>query len=346
MKQIDINQLARENVRNLRPYSSARDEFQGAASLFLDANENPFESGYNRYPDPHQKALKQTIASIKGISADQLFLGNGSDEAIDLIIRTFCEPGRDAILIPQPTYGMYAVSAATNDVGILSVLLTNEFQLDTKAVLQAVTPFTRIIFLCSPNNPSGNLLHPEDIEHLLNGVNCLVVVDEAYIDFTDNPSWIRRLAEFNNLIVLQTLSKAWGLAGLRIGLCIAHPDIIALLNKIKPPYNINSFTQAEALRRLTGNKAEIAAQISTLRQERIRLSEALQKVSGINKVFPSDANFVLVRMANATAVYRKLIANGTVVRDRSGVVLCTDCLRISICTPAENQHLIDQLNAI
>lgn len=346
MKKIDINSLARENVRKLQPYSSARDEFQGTASLYLDANENPFESGYNRYPDPHQKALKQVIAAAKGVSSNQLFLGNGSDEAIDLIIRTFCVPGRDSILIPQPTYGMYGVSAATNDVEIRSVLLTQEFQLDTTAVLQAITPFTRIIFLCSPNNPSGNLLHAKDVELLLNEVNCLVVVDEAYIDFTDNPSWTSRLTEFNNLIVLQTLSKAWGLAGLRIGLCMAHPDVIALLNKIKPPYNINSFTQAEALRRLTEKTAEVQNQINTLRQERSRLSEALQKVRGVNKVFPSDANFVLVQITDATAVYRKLVAKGTVVRDRSGVVLCADCLRITVGTPAENQHLMEQLNSL
>jgi len=346
MKTIDINTLARENVLKLRPYSSARDEFQGTASLFLDANENPFESGYNRYPDPHQKALKQALAEAKGVSHDQLFLGNGSDEAIDLIIRTFCVPGRDNVLIPQPTYGMYAVSAATNDVAIESVLLTKEFQLDTRVLLQSITTNTRVIFLCSPNNPSGNLLHTEDIERLLNHVDCLVVVDEAYIDFTDNPSWTRRLAEFNNLIVLQTLSKAWGLAGLRIGLCIAHPDIISLLNKIKPPYNINSFTQREALLRLTEKSTLTQSQVATLRQERNLLSEALQKVKGVQKVFPSEANFVLVQINDATSVYHRLIAQGTVVRDRSGVVLCADCLRISIGTPDQNRHLIDQLNSL
>ncbi|HNP78964.1 MAG: histidinol-phosphate transaminase [Cyclobacteriaceae bacterium] len=344
MKKININALARENVKKLQPYSSARDDFQGTASLFLDANENPFESGFNRYPDPHQKKLKQVIGALRGVSADHLFLGNGSDEAIDLLIRTFCEPGRDAVLIPQPTYGMYAVSAATNDIAIHSVLLTPDFQLDTKGVLQAVTPSTRIIFLCSPNNPSGNLLRIQDIEHLLSEVNCLVVVDEAYIDFSDQASWSERLSEFENLIVLQTLSKAWGLAGLRIGICIAHPEVIALLNKIKPPYNINSFTQAEALRRLTERAIETREQVSLLRQERIQLSNSLKKLKSVRKVFPSDANFILVQIDHATEVYHKLVSKGTVVRDRSGVVGCADCLRFTIGTPAENSLLIDQLN--
>ncbi|HQQ97805.1 MAG TPA: histidinol-phosphate transaminase [Cyclobacteriaceae bacterium] len=344
MKKIDITALARDNVKKLQPYSSARDDFQGTASLFLDANENPFESGFNRYPDPHQKELKQVIATLRGVSPDQLFLGNGSDEAIDLLFRTFCEPGRDAVLIPQPTYGMYAVSAATNDIKINSVLLTPDFQLDTQGVLQAVTPSTRIIFLCSPNNPSGNLLRIQDIEHLLSEVNCLVVVDEAYIDFTDQPSWSQRLPEFENLIVLQTLSKAWGLAGLRIGICIAHPEIIALLNKIKPPYNINSFTQAEALRRLTENSAATIEQVNLLRQQRMQLSESLKRLKSVRKVFPSDANFILVQIDNATDVYHKLVSKGTVVRNRSGVVRCADCLRITIGTPAENRLLIEQLS--
>lgn len=344
MKKISITALARENVKKLQPYSSARDDFQGMASLYLDANENPFESGFNRYPDPHQKELKQVIGTLRGVATDQLFLGNGSDEAIDLLIRTFCEPGRDAVLIPQPTYGMYSVSAATNDIAINSVLLTPDFQLDTKAVLQAVTPSTRIIFLCSPNNPSGNLLRIQDIEQLLNGVNCLVVVDEAYIDFTDQTSWSQRLPEFENLIVLQTLSKAWGLAGLRLGICIAHPEVIALLNKIKPPYNINSFTQTEALNRLTEKPAATREQVNLLRQERIHLSESLKKIKRVRRVFPSDANFILVRIDDAREVYRQLVSKGTVVRDRSGVVLCADCLRITIGTPAENRLLIDQLN--
>jgi histidinol-phosphate aminotransferase len=346
MNKIDITALARENVRVLKPYSSARDEYAGEAALFLDANENPYTTGYNRYPDPHQRALKQAIGTLKGIGDNQLFLGNGSDEAIDLLIRAFCSPGQDNVLIPQPTYGMYAVSAAVNDIETRSVLLTEDFQLDVERVLATVTPNTKIIFLCSPNNPSGNLLHTADIDRLLAEVHCLVVVDEAYVDFTEAPSWTKRLHEYNNLVILQTLSKAWGLAGLRIGLCIADPEIITFLNRIKPPYNINSFTQAEALRRLQEEAITTRHQIDAILKERRRLMESLQKIGGVSRVFPSDANFVLVRIENARKVYDRLVTQGIVVRDRSSVVLCQDCLRITIGTPEENQVLINQLRQL
>src|SRR5579859_808814 len=247
---MDIHKLIRKNVTQLKPYSSARDEFEGDASVFLDANENPYPTGYNRYPDPHQKKLKKRISEVKNVREDRIFLGNGSDEAIDLLFRAFCEPGTDEVLIPQPTYGMYEVSAAINDVKVNSVALTETFDLDTSAALAAVTQKTKILFLCSPNNPSGNLLSPDSVMKVVRKFEGLVVMDEAYIDFTGHPGSIALLDQYDNLVVLQTLSKAWGLAGLRLGMCFAHPEIIATLNKIKPPYNISGIAQAVALERL------------------------------------------------------------------------------------------------
>ncbi|MEI9920070.1 MAG: histidinol-phosphate transaminase [Bacteroidota bacterium] len=338
MKIEEVLSLVRPHLRDLQPYSSARDEFDQSAVeknkfIYLDANENPFDTGYNRYPDPYQHDLKKKVSSIKDIPANQIFLGNGSDEAIDLIIRLFCGEG-DNILIPTPTYGMYKVSADINNITVKAQSLTENFQLP-----QSFQPDerTRVVFLCSPNNPSGNLL---DI-HLQN-FNCIVVVDEAYIDFTSNPSFTKKLDQFPNLIVLQTLSKAWGLAGLRLGMAFARPEVISLLNKIKPPYNISSATQQIALKELQKDNTSIVQKIIS---ERTRLANELLKIKTIKKVYPSDANFLLVKIDDAGNVYTNLIIDGIVVRDRSRVKLCDDCLRITIGTPEENNRLLEALKS-
>ena len=347
MKEIDILSLARENIRSLKPYSSARDDFNGSASVFLDANENPFPNSFNRYPDPHQKILKEAITKIKNISVYQLFLGNGSDEAIDLLFRVFCEPGRDAVIIPQPTYGMYSVSAAINHVKIIiSITLTPAFELDALSVLGTVTAQTKMIFLCSPNNPSGNLLKEAEIEYLLNKFSGLVVVDEAYIDFTESKSWSTRLQEFQNLVILQTFSKAWGLAGLRLGMCLAHPEIIKLLNKVKPPYNINAFTQSEALKAITSDGAQKAQWVAAIRKERDNLRKSLSSVPSVKRIYPSEANFLLAEVADAGNLYGQLVTKGIIVRDRSKVILCNNCLRITVGTPEENSLLIQAMRAL
>ncbi len=346
MKEIDILSLARENIRSLKPYSSARDDFNGSASVFLDANENPFPNSFNRYPDPHQKILKEAITKIKNISVYQLFLGNGSDEAIDLLFRVFCEPGRDSVIIPQPTYGMYSVSAAINHVKIISITLTPAFELDALSVLGTVTAQTKMIFLCSPNNPSGNLLKEAEIEYLLNKFSGLVVVDEAYIDFTESKSWSTRLQEFQNLVILQTFSKAWGLAGLRLGMCLAHPEIIKLLNKVKPPYNINAFTQSEALKAITSDGAQKAQWVAAIRKERDNLRKSLSSVPSVKRIYPSEANFLLAEVADAGNLYGQLVTKGIIVRDRSKVILCNNCLRITVGTPEENSLLIQAMRAL
>ena len=339
---IEINKLVRENVLKLKPYSSARDEFEGEASVFLDANENPYPTDYNRYPDPHQKQLKKRISEIKNVSDDQIFLGNGSDEAIDLLFRAFCEPGKDEVLIPQPTYGMYAVSASINDVRINSVSLTKDFDLDVATTLEAVTPQTKIIFLCSPNNPSGNLLARERVIEVIKNFTGLVVVDEAYIDFTESQSLSSLLSQHNNLLILQTLSKAWGLAGLRLGICFASTEIISILNKIKPPYNISSVTQSIALARLQQVKIK-DQQVKEIVDQRKIVAIKLTDSKIVERIYPSASNFLLVRVKNARKVYDNLLTKGIVLRDRSNVILCDDCLRITIGTPNENQILIDEL---
>ncbi|CAN5319847.1 histidinol-phosphate transaminase [soil metagenome] len=346
MRDFDILSVARENVKRMKPYSSARDDFKGTASVFLDANENPFPQGYNRYPDPHQRQLKNVIGSLKGVNPDQIFLGNGSDEAIDLLFRVFCEPGNDSMIAPQPTYGMYAVGAEVNDVEIIKAVLTSEFDLDAQNLLTAITPTTKIIYLCSPNNPSGNLISHTEIEILLRAFNGIVVVDEAYIDFTDSPSWTNRLAEFKNLVILQTLSKAWGLAGLRLGMCFANEEIISLINKIKPPYNINTFTQAEALHTITTKRALKEKMVKEIITERENLKINLFKLSRVTHVFPSQANFLLVKVTKAKNLYDQLIEKGIVVRDRSTVILCDDCLRITVGTKEENNQLIQAISSL
>jgi len=345
MKSIDINSLVRENVKRLKPYSSARDEFIGSASVYLDANENPFNTDYNRYPDPHQVSLKKRIAAIKKIRPEQLFLGNGSDEPIDLLLRAFCEPGRDNVLIPQPTYGMYSVSAAINDIEVKAVNLTKDFDLDVTAIKDTWDQNTKLLFLCSPNNPSGNLLDAEKIKSLLLQFPGLVILDEAYIDFTGTPGFLPVLDEFSNLVVLQTFSKAWGLAGIRLGMCFSNREVIRVLDKIKPPYNINSMTQAVALDYLRDENKK-NSWVASITAQREALKENLLKVPLVQKVYPSDANFLLVKVRDAQKTYRDLVDRGIIVRDRSNVVLCEGGLRITVGMELENRKLIDVLKQL
>lgn len=344
----NLSTILRPHILSLTPYSSARDEYTGTIGVFLDANENPIGSTtdagtYNRYPDPHQWAIKQRLAPIKGVRVGQIFLGNGSDEPIDLLVRATCVPGQDNLLIMPPTYGMYEVSAALNDVALLKVPLTPDFQVDTEAVLGAITKNTKLIWLCSPNNPSGNLLQPEAIRRILEAAeHSLVIVDEAYIDFADTPSWTTQLDRYPNLVVLQTFSKAWGLAALRLGMCFASEELIQVLNKIKPPYNISAPTQTLALEALTqGAKKEgMVAQILADRQI---LAEKLRSLPNVQVVHPSDANFLLVQFDDAKQVFEQLIEQQVIVRDRSKVKLCEGCLRISVGTHEENERLLDVL---
>lgn len=337
--------LVRPHLVNLQPYSSARDEFDQSQTgqeqfVYLDANENPFDTGYNRYPDPYQRELKRKIADIKKVEAEQIFLGNGSDEAIDLIIRLFCNEG-DNVLIPSPTYGMYKVSAEINNVKVKQVLLSEDFQWH-EGIIDAADERTKIVFICSPNNPTGNLV---DVSWIIDRFKCIVVVDEAYIDFVRGrfkEVHTGLLKQSPNLIVLQTLSKAWGLAGLRLGMAFAHPQIIALLNKIKPPYNISEASQKLALQALakTDEKDEW---VRLILLERDRVARLLLKLKGVQKVFPSHANFLLVKIDNARDVYNNLVIDKIVVRDRSQVKLCEDCLRITIGTYEENEKLLQAL---
>ena len=340
-KNFDLSQWARPEMLALKPYTSARDTFTATEGewTFLDANENPNATAVNRYPDPNQTALKNIIANLRGCNANQLLIGNGSDEVLDLIVRAFCIPYKDEIIIVPPTYGMYAVLADINSVGMIKVPLDARFQLKTKEILAAVTPNTKAIFFCSPNNPSGNAFNPDDIRMLLENFNGIVVIDEAYIDFTDFPSWSEKLYEYPNLIVTQTLSKAFGLAGLRLGIAIASPEIIALLKRIKPPYNINILSQQNAMEALRDTKtvnAQIAASIS----ERKRLAQELNAFSWIVEIYPSDANFLLIKVDDAAKRYTELLALHIVTRNRSSQENCENCIRISVGTPQENDKLI------
>lgn len=343
----NLENIVRPNVLKMKAYSSARDEFKGAASVFIDANENNLGSlageGYNRYPDPHQKKLKEKIADIKGLSPKQIFLGNGSDEAIDLLFRMVCRPGQDSMLHLPPTYGMYEVSANLNEVQLDAVQLTPDFQIPVLEVLRQVKDTTKLIFICSPNNPTGNLIEPESIETLLDNFDGLVVVDEAYIDFADVPSWSTRLAEYPNLVILQTFSKAWGMAGLRLGMAFASEEIIALLDKIKPPYNINEATQELALKALEQTE-QLAYMIEEIVQEREMLVQALPSLDAVEKVYPSDANFLLVKVKEANQLYSYLLEQGIVVRNRSSLPGCESCLRISVGTVDENQLLFQAIS--
>lgn len=345
----NLENIIRPNIRNLVPYSSARDEFKGSAEIFLDANENsfgsPIETAYNRYPDPLQWKVKQKISALKGVAPSKIFLGNGSDEAIDILFRAFCHPATDNVIICPPTYGMYEVSANINDVAIQKVNLTAGFQLDTKAVLTTVNENTKLIFVCSPNNPTANLLHSADITLLLNEFHGLVVVDEAYIDFAGDKSMLSSLNQYPNLVVLQTFSKAWGLAGVRAGMAFASEEIIAVYNKVKPPYNVSESTQQILLKALE-NDVQIKKWIKATIQERAKLSAALALLPYVQQVYPSDANFVLVKMNNPKAVYNYLTEKGIIVRDRSKVTLCEGCLRITVGTEEENEKLLEEMRGL
>jgi histidinol-phosphate aminotransferase len=341
---MEIANLVRPNIRKLVPYSSARSEFKGKAEIFLDANENPFETGLNRYPDPLQWKLKAAISKLKGVPAEQIFLGNGSDEAIDLVVRIFCEPRQDHILILPPTYGMYQVSADIADVGIRSVSLTPDFQPDVEAILAAADAHSKILFICSPNNPTGNDVELERIRSLCAQFQGIVVVDEAYIDFSKQASCTSLLAEFPNLIVMQTFSKAWGMAGIRLGMAFASTEIIQLFNKVKPPYNINQLTQQIALEALETSYDDYKQLLSTLLSERERLVQGLRELPFVEKVFPSDANFMLIKMDDPNRTYQYLVEEGIIVRNRNTVHLCAGSLRITVGRPEENDALLNALN--
>lgn len=342
----DLTKILRENIRRLTPYSSARDEFKGEASVLLDANENAFGSpltqNYNRYPDPLQQQVKLKLSGIKGVPARNIFLGNGSDEAIDILYRAFCEPGVDNVILVPPTYGMYEVSANINDVAIKNVKLTDDFQLDLDGIAEAVDDHTKMIFLCSPNNPTGNSLRREDVETILTNFNGLVVIDEAYINYAKQKTFIQELTEYSNLVVLQTLSKAWGLAGLRLGMAFASEEIIEVFNKIKPPYNINQATQELVLNALD-NVDTVNAWIRETVRERDNLVDALQTLAFVQHVYPSDANFILVKTDEPRKLYEYLVTRSIIVRDRSKVVLCAGCLRFTVGTPEENGVLMEAL---
>ncbi|HYK76671.1 MAG TPA: histidinol-phosphate transaminase [Daejeonella sp.] len=345
----NLENLLRENIKNLVPYSSARDEFQGEGSVFLDANENsfgsPLNNQYNRYPDPLQQQLKKRLSEIKGVPPQNIFLGNGSDEAIDILFRSFCRPGIDNVIIVPPTYGMYQVSAQINDVEIRKVNLNPNYQLNLDGIAESIDQNTKLIFICSPNNPTGNSIYREDIETILANFNGLVVVDEAYINYSRQKTFIQELTEYANLVVLQTLSKAWGLAGLRLGMAFASQEVIEVFNKVKAPYNINQATQELALEALQ-NIEQINSWIRQTIAERQKLVESLVTLSLVQHIYPSDANFLLVKTIDPKAIYNALIKQGIVVRDRSNVELCEGCLRITVGTSSENQTLMEALKTI
>ena len=341
-KSTDILALVRKNILEMKPYSSARDEYSGSASIFLDANENPFNNPLNRYPDPKQTLVKKRIAELKGLAVDNIFLGNGSDEGIDLLFRVLCEPGRDHVITVDPTYGMYAVCAEINGVERRSVLLNKDFSLNPHMVLSSVDEHTKLIFICSPNNPTSNSLEHEAILKIIDGVNCIVVVDEAYIDFSSGPGLLSLLQEKMNLVILQTLSKAWGLAGIRLGMLFAHPQLVEYISRVKYPYNINSLSIDAALKGL-GDTARRGLWISSILEERKRMATALESLAFVRSVYPSDANFLLIRVDDPSAVYEFLMNKGIIVRDRSSVPLCEGCLRITIGTEEENRALLQAL---
>lgn len=345
---MNLQQLVRPNIWQLKPYSSARDEFKKGeieANVFLDANENPFPTGFNRYPDPLAKDVKKLLATLKGVTPEQIFLGNGSDEAIDLLMRIFCEPKEDSILILPPTYGMYEVSADTNNVAIQRINLTSNFELPTAEILQLLRgneKLPKLLFICNPNNPTANSLEKAAILEIIKNYNGIVVIDEAYIDFSKQSSFIPHINDFKNLVVMQTFSKAWGLAGIRLGMAFSSPEIISLFNKVKPPYNVNQLTQAVALRALQ-NPMRTTRNIKAILKQRDLLIKNLEKMPFVQKIFPTDANFVLVKVENANDLYRFLVEKGIIVRNRNKVTLCEGCLRITIGTATDNQQLITSL---
>ena len=342
----ELDKLVRPNIKTLKPYSSAKDEYTGDAKILLDANENslgsPLTKWYNRYPDPYQQKLKDKLAFVKQIAANQIFIGNGSDECIDILFRTFCEPGKDNIIICPPTYPMYEVSANINDIAIQKAPLLSDYQLNLAHIEQLVNPNTKIIWICSPNNPTGNSLDRIDIETILNHFEGIVVVDEAYINFSKQKSFVQSLIDYPNLVVLQTLSKAWGLAGLRLGMCFASPQVIGFMNKVKAPYNINIVTQELALQALE-EVGQVNDMIKLLVDMRIALAEVIGSMPHVIQVFPSDTNFILVKIPKARQLYEYLLSQGIIVRDRSALELCEDSLRITVGTEQENTLLVDAM---
>ena len=336
-----LENLVRKNIKDLKPYSSARDEFKEFTTemVFLDANENPFENGVNRYPDPQQTAVKKELSSLKNIPIDQILLGNGSDEVLDLIYRAFCEPKQDSVITLPPTYGMYKVLANINNIEEKEVFLNESFEPKVEEILKAANENSKILFLCSPNNPSGNSFSNEAVEELLIKFNGLVVIDEAYIDFSAQQSWLTRLNEFPNLIITQTLSKAYGMAGIRLGICYASTEIITVLNKLKPPYNVNELTQQKALKRLL-TKNKVQNEINDILEQRSKLIEKLKEISFVEKIYPTDANFVLVKVDDAVKRYNQLIERGIVIRNRTTQPLCENTLRFTIGTKNENKLLM------
>ncbi|MEI6866165.1 histidinol-phosphate transaminase [Flavicella sp.] len=343
----DLNKIVRKNIAKLKAYSSARDEFEEATAdmIFLDANENPFQSGVNRYPDPKQQSVKELLSELKGAPTKQILLGNGSDEVLDLIFRAFCEPKVDNVVFLPPTYGMYGVLAALNNIEIKEVLLSKNFDIRVKETLEIVTPESKIIFLCSPNNPSGNAFSVEKTKEIVEGFEGLVVIDEAYIDFSGEESWLNKLAMYPNLIIIQTLSKAFGMAGIRLGICYASEGIIEVLNRIKPPYNVNELTQQRAKERLL-KFDDVQHEIRTILKERTKLEKSLENVPFVSKIYPSDANFVLVKVDDANIRYNQLLEKGIVIRNRTTQVLCENTLRLTIGTEEENAKLIEVLQSI
>ena len=339
---MDIQKLLRGNIRQLQPYSCARDEFKGEASVYLDANENPYNAPFNRYPDPLQWEVKEQISKIKNVPVENIFLGNGSDEPIDLLFRAFCEPRIDNVVAIEPTYGMYKVCAAINDVEYRKVLLDENYQFSADELLSASNLYTKIIWLCSPNNPTGNSLNRDEIVRLLTTFEGIVVLDEAYIDFASQGSFSEFLSGFPNLVILQTFSKAWGSAAIRLGMAFASNEIIAVLNKIKYPYNINILTQKQALKTIR-EAEQVKNWVDILLTERTALIGELQKLPIVEHIYPTDANFVLVKVSDANAVYQYLVTKSIIVRNRNTVSLCLGCLRITVGTPEENRILIQEL---
>ena len=344
---INIQNLVRENVKKLKPYSSARDEYKstGTEMVFLDANENPYQTDVNRYPDPHQRNVKDELAKIKGIKPEQILLGNGSDEVLDLLFRAFCEPGKDNVITLPPTYGMYKVLSEINNIENREVLLSQDFEPQVSAILDKSDANSKLLFLCSPNNPTGNTFSEEKVEELLQKFNGLVIIDEAYIDFSGKESWLNRLQEYPNLVITQTLSKAYGMAGIRLGICCASEEIIEILKKIKPPYNVNELTQQRALNRIL-DVENVESEVADILKGRDELFRVLLEVSYVEKIYPSDANFILVKVDNATARYDQLIEKGIVIRNRTTQPLCENTLRLTVGTTQENQKLITALKSL
>jgi histidinol-phosphate aminotransferase len=347
MNNFNINNLIRENIKNMQPYSSARDEFKNFTQkmVYLDANENPFENGVNRYPDPQQRTVKNALSEIKKVNENQILLGNGSDEVLDLLFRAFCEPNKDNIITLPPTYGMYGVLANLNAIENRKVILTEDFQPQIDEILKKVDQNTKMIFLCSPNNPTGNSFSDESIVTLLKNFNGLVILDEAYIDFSEKESWLQEINDYPNLVITQTLSKAFGMAGIRLGILYASEAIISVLNKIKPPYNVNELTQQKALGRIL-DYPTIQSEIKSIYAERENLINELKNVNFVQNVFPTDANFVLIKVDDANKRYDQILEKGVVIRNRAKEPLCDNCLRITIGTKEENEKLIEVLKSL